>query len=65
MYAYKSIEKITDANISKQINENKSLFEKFPSKLMSIDADAKTVKGDKKKVKTGIIYLTPSTTLNF
>ena len=65
MYAYKSIGKITDANILKQINENQSLFEKFPSKLMSIDADAKTVKGDKKKVKTGIIYLTPSTTLNF
>ena len=49
---YQSINKITDDNVKNQINESLSLFEKFPSKLMSIDADAKTVKGDKKKVKT-------------
>ena len=62
---FKSISKITNPNILKAINENAQLFDKLPSKLMTIDGDAKTIKGDKLKVKTGIIYLTPSNTLNF
>ena len=62
---YKSISKITNPNILKAINENAQLFDKLPAKLMTIDGDAKTIKGDKLKVKTGIIYLAPSNTLNF
>ena len=62
---FKSISKITNPNILKAINENAQLFQKLPAKLMTIDGDAKTIKGDKLKVKTGIIYLTPSNTLNF
>jgi hypothetical protein len=43
----------------------KEMFNKYPSKLLSIDLDAKTIKGNKKGYKTGILYLAPANTLGF
>jgi len=40
--------------------ENVSLFQKFPDKLLGLDTNAKTVKGEKYGVKTAILYLVPS-----
>ena len=42
-----------------------TMFNDFPSKLLSIDLDAKTIKGNKKGYKTGILYLAPANTLGF
>jgi len=36
-----------------------TLFSKFPDKILGIDSNAKTVKGQKQKVLTGIFYGTP------
>ena len=36
-----------------------ALFSKFPDKVLGIDSNAKTVKGQKQKVLTGIFYGTP------
>lgn len=39
---------------------NRSLFSRFPEKLLGIDTNAKTVKGEKYGVKTAILYLMPA-----
>jgi hypothetical protein len=39
---------------------NRSLFSRFPEKLLGIDTNAKTVKGEKYGIKTAILYLMPS-----
>ena len=43
----------------------KDMFNRYPEKLLSIDLDAKTIKGNKKGYKTGILYLAPANTLGF
>ena len=40
--------------------QNISLFERFPDRLLGLDTNAKTVKGEKYGVKTAILYLVPS-----
>lgn len=40
--------------------KNVSLFSRFPDKLLGLDTNAKTVKGEKYGVKTAILYLMPS-----
>jgi hypothetical protein len=39
---------------------NRSLFSRLPEKLLGIDTNAKTVKGEKYGVKTAILYLMPA-----
>jgi hypothetical protein len=40
---------------------NRSLFSRFPEKLLGIDTNAKTIKGEKYGIKTAILYLMPAT----
>lgn len=37
-----------------------SLFQRFPDKLLGLDTNAKTVKGEKYGIKTAILYLVPA-----
>lgn len=39
---------------------NRSLFRRFPEKLLGIDTNAKTIKGEKYNIKTAILYLMPA-----
>jgi len=39
---------------------NRSLFARFPEKLLGIDTNAKTIKGEKYGIKTAILYLMPA-----
>lgn len=39
---------------------NRSLFSRFPEKLLGIDTNAKTVKGERYGIKTAILYLMPA-----
>lgn len=39
---------------------NISLFQRFPDKLLGLDTNAKTIKGEKYGIKTAILYLVPS-----
>jgi hypothetical protein len=39
---------------------NRSLFSRFPEKLLGIDTNAKTIKGEKYNIKTAILYLMPA-----
>ena len=39
---------------------NRSLFARFPDKLLGIDTNAKTIKGEKYGIKTAILYLMPA-----
>jgi hypothetical protein len=39
---------------------NRSLFSRFPDKLLGIDTNAKTIKGEKYGIKTAILYLMPA-----
>jgi hypothetical protein len=49
------------ANVRKDIKRNYAgLFSRFPDKLLSVSADAKTKKGQKYGFLTGIMYLTPA-----
>ena len=40
--------------------KNRSLFSRFPEKLLGIDTNAKTIKGEKYGIKTAILYLMPA-----
>lgn len=40
--------------------KNRSLFSRFPEKLLGIDTNAKTIKGAKYGIKTAILYLMPA-----
>ena len=40
--------------------KNRSLFSRLPEKLLGIDTNAKTIKGEKYNIKTAILYLMPS-----
>lgn len=40
--------------------KNRSLFSRFPEKLLGIDTNAKTIKGAKYSIKTAILYLMPA-----
>jgi len=40
--------------------KNRSLFARLPEKLLGIDTNAKTIKGEKYNIKTAILYLMPS-----
>lgn len=49
--------------LQKQILEspkNVSLFQRFPDKLLGLDTNAKTVKGERYGIKTAILYLMPA-----
>lgn len=39
---------------------NRSLFSRFPEKLLGIDTNAKTIKGERYGIKTAILYLMPA-----
>ena len=39
---------------------NISLFQRFPDKLLGLDSNAKTIKGEKYGIKTAILYLVPA-----
>jgi hypothetical protein len=39
---------------------NRSLFSRLPEKLLGIDTNAKTIKGEKYNIKTAILYLMPA-----
>lgn len=41
-------------------DQNRSLFQRLPEKLLGIDTNAKTIKGEKYGIKTGILYLMPA-----
>lgn len=41
-------------------DHNRSLFSRLPEKLLGIDTNAKTIKGEKYGVKTAILYLMPA-----
>ena len=41
-------------------SRNVSLFQRFPGKLLGLDTNAKTVKGERYGVKTAILYLMPA-----
>lgn len=41
-------------------SKNVSLFSRFPDKLLGLDTNAKTVKGERYGVKTAILYLVPA-----
>ena len=58
-----NLEKI-DAKVRAEIEASpkwRKLFNQKPGKLLAVGADAKTVKGEKVNVMTGILYLTPFT----
>jgi hypothetical protein len=40
--------------------QNRSLFSRLPEKLLGIDTNAKTIKGEKYGIKTAILYLMPA-----
>jgi len=40
--------------------QNRSLFSRLPEKLLGIDTNAKTIKGEKYNIKTAILYLMPA-----
>jgi hypothetical protein len=40
--------------------KNRSLFSRFPEKLLGVDTNAKTIKGEKYGIKTAILYLMPA-----
>lgn len=40
--------------------ETVSLFQRFPDKLLGLDTNAKTIKGEKYGIKTAILYLVPA-----
>ena len=40
--------------------KNRSLFSRLPEKLLGIDTNAKTIKGEKYGIKTAILYLMPA-----
>jgi hypothetical protein len=40
--------------------KNRSLFARLPEKLLGIDTNAKTIKGEKYNIKTAILYLMPA-----
>jgi hypothetical protein len=39
---------------------NRSLFSRLPEKLLGVDTNAKTIKGEKYNIKTAILYLMPA-----
>lgn len=41
-------------------SKNVSLFSRYPDKLLGLDTNAKTVKGEKYGIKTAILYLVPA-----
>lgn len=41
-------------------DHNRSLFSRLPEKLLGIDTNAKTIKGEKYGIKTAILYLMPA-----
>ena len=41
-------------------DQNRSLFSRLPEKLLGIDTNAKTIKGEKYGIKTAILYLMPA-----
>ena len=41
-------------------DKNKSLFARFPEKLLGLDTNAKTIKGERYGIKTAILYLMPA-----
>ena len=41
-------------------DHNRSLFSRFPDKLLGIDTNAKTIKGEKYGIETAILYLMPA-----
>lgn len=41
-------------------SKNRSLFMRFPDKLLGLDTNAKTVKGERYGIKTAILYLMPA-----
>lgn len=41
-------------------SKNRSLFSRLPEKLLGIDTNAKTIKGEKYGIKTAILYLMPA-----
>jgi hypothetical protein len=41
-------------------DHNRSLFSRFPDKLLGIDTNAKTIKGEQYGIKTAILYLMPA-----
>jgi hypothetical protein len=41
-------------------DHNRSLFSRLPEKLLGIDTNAKTIKGEKYNIKTAILYLMPA-----
>ena len=41
-------------------DHNRSLFERLPEKLLGIDTNAKTIKGEQYGIKTAILYLMPA-----
>lgn len=43
-----------------QSPKNVSLFQRFPDKLLGLDTNAKTVKGERYGIKTAILYLMPA-----
>lgn len=52
-----------DAAVREQIETTpkyRKMFSEFPDKLLAIDGNAKTIKGQKKGFKTAILYLTPA-----
>jgi hypothetical protein len=50
-----------DIQLQILVNEhNRSLFSRFPDKLLGIDTNAKTIKGEKYGIKTAILYLMPA-----
>jgi hypothetical protein len=69
---YSSYDKLTSRlledleKINKRTNKQyKDMFNRYPERLLSIDLDAKTIKGNKKGFKTGILYLAPADTVGF
>lgn len=56
------------ADVRKQIESTakyRKMFSQFPDKLLAIDTNAKTIKGQKKGFKTAILYLTPASASGF
>lgn len=41
-------------------SKNRSLFMRFPDKLLGLDTNAKTIKGERYGIKTAILYLMPA-----
>lgn len=56
------------AEVRKQIESTakyRKMFSEFPDKLLAIDTNAKTIKGQKKGFATAILYLTPASASGF